>query len=192
MTAPTTDDRLVQRAQAGEAAAFAAIYDDLAPRVLRFLCHQVGDPDRAEELMQRTFVKVIEALPRYRQRGGVPFRAWVFRIARNVAIDAQRTDHPAVALDDAPDQASTAPGPEQLLEEAVRRGELLAALERLPRDQHDVIVYRFFGELTPHEVAPLLHRSDGAVRVLQHRALRRLRQLLVPEAPSALAEGVRP
>lgn len=191
MTSRTTDDVLVQRAQAGEAAAFAAIYEDLAPGVLRFLCHQLGDPDRAEELMQRTFVKVIEALPRYRRRRGVPFRAWVFRIARNAVIDEHRTDHPALPLDAAPEQASDAPGPERLVEAAAERDELLAALELLPADQHDVIVYRFFGELAPHEVAPLLHRSEGAVRILQHRALRRLRGLLSPTVATALAEGAR-
>lgn len=182
------DDRLVERARNGDAEAFSAIYDDLAPRVLRFLCHQVASPDLAEELMQRTFVKIIEALPRFRPRSGVPFRAWVFRVARNVCIDEHRTAHPAIDFDAIPDRPSEAPGPEQALEAALRRAELLGALERLPADQHDVIVYRFFAGLSPSEVAPLVHKSEGAVRVTQHRALRRLRQLLsAPIAESAVA-----
>jgi RNA polymerase sigma-70 factor (ECF subfamily) len=186
MTTEVIDDRLVRRAQRGESAAFAAIYDALAPSVLRFLSHHVGDADLAEELMQRTFVKMIEALPRYRALRGVPFRAWVFRIARNLAIDAHRTSHPALDIDAVPDPPSSAPGPEQLAEDAERRDELRQAVDRLPPDQHDVIVYRFFADLAPSEVAPLMHRSDGAVRILQHRALRRLRDLLSTPGSGAL------
>lgn len=197
MTTGPVDDRLIRRAQLGESAAFAAIYDELAPSVLRFLAHQVGDPDLAEELMQRTFVKIIEALPRYRTRRGVPFRAWVFRIARNLAVDTHRTAHPALDLATIDDPVAATPGPEDLAVTSEARHELLAAVDRLPRDQHDVIVYRFFGDLAPHEVAPLMHRSDGAVRILQHRALRRLRELLEPAvgastAPGHAPEGVRP
>jgi RNA polymerase sigma-70 factor (ECF subfamily) len=197
MTIETVDDRLIQRAQHGESAAFATIYDDLAPSVLRFLSHHVGDPDLAEELMQRTFVKMIEALPRYRTLRGVPFRAWVFRIARNLAIDAHRTSHPALDIDAVPDRPSLSPGPEQQAEASEGRDELLQAVDRLPPDQHDVIVYRFFADLAPREVAPLMHRSDGAVRILQHRALRRLRELLTHPATGRVdarptPEGARP
>ena len=197
MTIETVDARLVQRAQRGESAAFATIYDALAPSVLRFLAHHVGDPDLAEELMQRTFMKMIEALPRYRALQGVPFRAWVFRIARNLAIDAHRTSHPALDIDAVPDQPSRALGPEQAVEASERRDELLEAVDRLPPDQHDVIVYRFFADLAPREVAPLMHRSDGAVRILQHRALRRLRELLTSPATGRVdarpaPEGARP
>lgn len=180
MTIGHSDEQLIERARGGDAEAFATLYEDLAPRVLRFLCHHVTNPDMAEELMQRTFVKVVEALPRFEVRRDVPLRAWVFRLARNVMIDDHRTAHPALDLEMIPDQPSDLPGPEQLVEAEVQRRELLQALERLPKDEHDVIVYRFFGGLAPHEVAPLLHRSDGAVRVLQHRALRRLRGLLTP------------
>jgi RNA polymerase sigma-70 factor (ECF subfamily) len=179
------DERLVDRARRGDADAFSVLYECLAPRLLRFLYHQVGDPDIAEELMQRTFVKVIEGLPRFECRGGIPFGAWAFRIARNLAIDEHRTAHPALDLETLPEVPSDAPGPEQIVEAGIRRDELLGALEHLPADQHDVIVYRFFAGLSPHEVAPLLHRSDGAVRVLQHRALRHLRELMAPVRASA-------
>lgn len=187
MTPDSIDVRLVERAQAGDSTAFAAIYDDLAPRLLRFLAHRVRNADSAEELMQRTFVKMIEALPRFRPRDGVPFRAWAFRIARNVLIDAERTDHPAQSLDLAPDPPAADPGPEALAEAAVERAELRRAIDRLPPHERDVIVYRFFGELTPHEVAPIVHRSDGAVRVLQHRALQHLRRMLIPSMPERVA-----
>ena len=139
--------------------------------------------------MQRTFVKIIEALPRYQTRRGIPFRAWVFRIARNVCIDEYRTTHPAVGLDSVADRPAETPGPEQLVEESLERRALVGAVERLPADQHDVIVYRFFAGLTPSEIAALLQKSEGAVRVTQHRALLRLRRLLSAHVRESAAAG---
>jgi RNA polymerase sigma-70 factor, ECF subfamily len=181
---PPDVDALVRRAAAGDSAAFAEIYDAYAPRVRRFLCHQVSNGDLAEELMQRTFVKMIEALPRYESRG-LPFGAWVFRIARNAVIDHRRTAHPAVALDAAADQPSDGGDPVSAAERDQDRDLLRAALDALPPDQRQVLVWRFFAELSPAETAALMGRSNGAVRVLQHRALVSLREILKPATATA-------
>ncbi len=172
-------ERLVRSAAAGDAAAFGAIYDAYAPRVRRFLRRQTGDPDLAEELLQRTFVKMIEALPRYRQRG-LPFGAWVFRVARNTVIDYRRTSHPAVSLDLAAGLAESRPGdagdPVSAAERHDDRARLRMALDTLPPDQQEVLVWRFFADLAPAETAAIMGRSNGAIRVLQHRALTSLRR----------------
>jgi RNA polymerase sigma-70 factor (ECF subfamily) len=170
---------LVRRASAGDSAAFAEIYDAYAPRVRRFLCHQVSSGDLAEELLQRTFVKMIEALPRYQSRG-LPFGAWVFRIARNAVIDHRRTAHPAITLDAVADRPSDGGDPVWTAERDQDREVLRAALDALPPDQRQVLVWRFFAELSPAETAVLMGRSNGAVRVLQHRALVSLREVLEP------------
>jgi len=172
-------DALVRRAAAGDAPAFAGLYDAFAPRVRRFLRHQVGDADTAEDLLQRTFVKMIEALPRYQSRG-LPFGAWVFRIARNAVIDHRRTAHPGVPLDEAIDRASDAGDPVAAAELDQDRAVLRQALDALPADQREVLVWRFFAELSPAETAVLMGRSNGAVRILQHRALAALRGILGP------------
>ncbi len=174
-------DALVRRAAAGDGAAFAGLYDAYAPRVRRFLHHQLGDADVAEELLQRTFVKMIEALPRFRSRG-LPFGAWVFRIARNAVIDHRRTSHPGVPLDAATRRASDTGDPVVAAERDQNRAELHLALDALPGDQREVLVWRFFAELSPAETAVLMGRSNGAVRVLQHRALANLRGILRPAA----------
>jgi RNA polymerase sigma-70 factor, ECF subfamily len=178
---------LVGRAAAGDAAAFAGLYDAYAPRLRRFLRHQLGDADVAEELLQRTFVKMIEALPRYRSRG-LPFGAWVFRIARNAVIDHRRTAHPGVPLDEALDRASDEGDPVAAAERGHDRARLRAALDALPADQRDVLVWRFFADLSPAETAALMGRSDGAVRVLQHRAVVALRGILEPAGCGHLGE----
>ena len=183
---PPVDDALVRRAAAGDTAAFAEIYDAYAPRVRRFLCHQVSNGDLAEELLQRTFVKMIEALPRYQSRG-LPLGAWVFRIARNAVIDHRRTAHPAMTLDAVADRPSAGGDPVSTAEREQDRESLRTALDLLPPDQRQVLVWRFFAELSPAETAVLMRRSNGAVRILQHRALVSLREIL--EAANANARG---
>lgn len=175
--ASAADSILVRRAAAGDAAAFAELYDAYAPRVRRFLRHQLDDPDVAEDLLQRTFVKMIEALPRYRERG-LPFGAWVFRIARNAVIDHRRTSRPAEPIEAALDQPATAGDPALEAERSVEAMRLRIALDELPADQREVLVWRFFAELSPAETAALMGRSNGAVRTLQHRALQALRRHL--------------
>jgi RNA polymerase sigma-70 factor (ECF subfamily) len=179
---------LVERAQRGDDDAFATLYADLAPRVLRYLRHQVGNPDRAEELMQETFMKVVEALSRFRLRERVPFAAWVFRIARNAVIDDRRSTHPTFELEAASQVVSPAVGPAELAEAASERAALVEALGRLTPEHRDVLVYRFFAELRPPEVAALMGRSDGAVRVLQHRALSALRSVLEESVTAEVPE----
>jgi RNA polymerase sigma-70 factor, ECF subfamily len=179
-------DALVRRSATGDGTAFAGLYDAYAPRVRRFLRHQLGDADLAEELLQRTFIKMIEALPRYHARG-LPFGAWVFRIARNVVIDHRRTTHQTVPLDAALDRASETDDPVSTAERHQDRAVLRAAMDALPADQREVLVWRFFAGLSPAETAVLMGRSNGAVRILQHRALASLRGRLEPAA--VLADG---
>lgn len=173
----TAIDALVRRAAGGDAVAFAGLYDQYAPRLRRFLRHQVGDIHVAEDLLQQTFMKMIEALPGYCVRG-IPFGAWVFRIARNLVIDLRRTTHPAASIDDAADVVSAGDGPERAAERSDERARLLGAIDGLPSDQRDVVVWRFFGELSPAETAALMGRSPEAVRALQHRAIVALRSQL--------------
>lgn len=190
MDAASTEE-LVLRAQGGDEAAFAAIYRAYAPRLLRYLRHEAGDLDVAEELMQRTFLRAIEALPAYERRPGIPFAAWLFRIARNATIDERRRAHP-VAIEAAAALPSLRAGPADLAERALDRRDLLRALDSLPPDQHDVLVCRFFAELSPSETARVMGRSDGSVRVLQHRAIAALRRLLSDgEREPVLAESDR-
>ncbi len=175
---------LVVRAREGDDVAFTALYDVFAPRVLRFLRCRVDTPEAAEDLLQRVFLKMIEELPQYRDRG-IPFAAWLFRVARNAVIDLHRTAHPQLPLDGLTQQAADAGDPELLAEASMDRATVRAAIGRLPQPQREVIECRFFADLSPGETAAVLRRSESSVRVLQHRALAVLRRRLVLELPLA-------
>lgn len=172
----TTSD-LVERARSGDGAAFAALYDVFAPRVFRFFRFRVASADAAEDLTQRVFVKMIEQLPNYESRG-IPFAAWLFRVARNAWIDEERTAHPAVSIDRISESVSAADGPHELAAAAIESEMLRSAIAGLPPDQREVIACRFFAGLSCRETAAQMGRSEGSVRVIQHRALAVLRRHL--------------
>jgi len=168
---------LVERARSGDGAAFAALYDVFAPRVYRFFRFRVSAAEAAEDLTQRVFLKMIEQLPNYEQRG-IPFAAWIFRVARNAWIDEDRTNHPSVSIDDLVDSAAEADGPDDLAAAAIESEQLRKAIAALPPDQREVIACRFFAGLSSRETAAQMGRSEGSVRVIQHRALAALRRKL--------------
>jgi RNA polymerase sigma-70 factor (ECF subfamily) len=178
-------DELVERARHGDTAACAALYDVYAPRVYRFFRFRVSSPETAEDLMQRVFVKMVETLPGYEPRG-VPFGAWLFRVARNAWIDESRSHRQTVSID----RLETAPAdggdPHEYAAASIDSALVRRAVAALPADQREVIACRFFAGLTPRETGLLMGRTEGSVRVLQHRALASLRRLM-PGMGGALA-----
>jgi RNA polymerase sigma-70 factor (ECF subfamily) len=175
---------LVEQAQRGDTAAVGGLYDAFAPRVYAFFRFRVSTAETAEDLTQRVFLKMVEQLPKYEPRG-VPFAAWLFRVARNTWIDESRGHHATISLGDVEGEMAEGVDPEALTE-ATLDGQLVReAVASLTEDQRDVIACRFFAGLTPHETAELMGRSEGSVRVLQHRALASLRRrLLFPDVAS--------
>jgi RNA polymerase sigma-70 factor (ECF subfamily) len=171
---------LVDRAVHRDSEAFRALYEHFAPRLYRFVLVRVRDAVDAEDLVQRIFVKMIEALPRYEQRG-LPFAAWVFRLARNAVIDFERTRHPTEDLSVVAGADAGGPGPDELAERSFDRDRLLRAMRALTGDQRDVVTLRFFGGLSPAEIGAMLGKREGSIRALQFRALETLRRLLDEE-----------
>ncbi len=173
------DRSQVQAAQA-DPARFEALYRKYLAQVYSFAHHELGDHHEAEDVTERTFMLALGALPRFRE--GAPddagpeastFRVWLFRIARNVVANHRRAirRRPTAPLEAAADIA--APG--DVAEHVVARAEASAAwaaVRRLPGDRRRAVVLRFVDEMSTAEIADVLQRSEGAVRVLLHRALR--------------------
>ena len=170
-------ERLIRDAKAGNAWAFGRIFDEFHQPIYRFIASRVHRPSDAEDLTQLVFVKALEALPRYEQRG-IPFGGWLFRLARNTIIDHIRTRHDHAELDAVSERASTDAGPEQLASVRDDMDAVSRALAGLTDEQREVIELRFFGGLSAREAADVMGKQEGTVRGLQFRAIASLRRTL--------------
>lgn len=175
--------QLLNQARKGDSYAFGELYERYAPRVFRFLFAHLDNRLDAEDLLAEVFLRVWRSLPGYQERG-LPFAAFLFRIARNLLIDYYRQsghNRGQVSIEDLSLQ-DTAMGPGEKASAVFERSELRQYLAQLREDYRSVLVLRFLGELSPEETAQVMGRSPGAVRVLQHRALSALRVIMEEEA----------
>jgi RNA polymerase sigma-70 factor (ECF subfamily) len=157
----------------------------LAPRVYGFLVRLVGNRDTAEELAQETLVRALRGLATYQPEG--KFRAWVFRIATNVARDwlRRRPREPALGLVVDPETPMPAtvgrePAPDARLGRSETAAKVEAALVRLSEPDREVLLMRYYGELEFKEIARVTGEPLGTVLARAHRALKKLADL-VPE-----------
>jgi RNA polymerase sigma-70 factor, ECF subfamily len=163
-------EALVRRARAGDHDALGELYDRFRERVARFATGRLGDAEKAEDVTSETFEGVLRGLPAYRP--GTDFEAWLFTIAHRRVADhfRRRARRREVELDEVR-QAGTAAGPEDAVLAAERRAEVAGAFRRLRAGQQEVLALRVLGGLTAAQVAKVVGKSEGAVRVAQHRAL---------------------
>ena len=170
-------ERLVLEAKAGDPWAFGRIFDAFYEPLYRFVANRVDRPSDAEDLTQLVFVKALEALPRYEQRG-VPFGGWLFRLARNTIIDHARTRHVHANLDAAADRASEQAGPAEVTLLRQDLEDVARAMAELTGEQREAIELRFFAGLSAREAAEVMGKQEGTIRGLQFRAIAALRRSL--------------
>jgi RNA polymerase sigma-70 factor (ECF subfamily) len=186
------DEELVRAAQGGDVAAFGQLYERYFDKVYSYLSFKLGNPTEAEDVAAQVFMKAMESLRGYKWTG-VPFQAWLFRIAHNLLVDnlrrrSKRTSEP---IDETlPDRRQEA-DPEATLAEKLTREGLLDAVERLTDLQKHVIQLKFAGGLSNAEVAAIMGKTEGAIKALQHAGLQALqRQLRRGAGAAALGTGV--
>lgn len=168
---------LIERARRGEREAISALYRRYVQAIYRYLYYRVGDDQTAEDLTAEVFLRAVEGLPGYEPRG-VPFSAWLYRIAQARVSDYFRRQRRAatIGLDESWPSGEHSPLAE--VEQASLREELRAALPRLTADQQQVIILKFVEGLSNAEIARILGKTEGAVKSLQHRALNALYRLM--------------
>jgi len=174
------DAVLIQKAKDGDTEAFGDLYERYAEPVFRFIYSQTSNRFDAEDLTGDVFLRAWQSISRYEERG-FSFSAYLFRIARNVMIDRSRKLRPVSELPE--DEISVGEPilnsePSTILAAKLQHNELVKTLGKLREDYRTVLVLRFFNNLTTEETSDVMGRSKGSVRVLQHRALSALRQLL--------------
>jgi RNA polymerase sigma-70 factor (ECF subfamily) len=175
-------ERLVAKAARGDTRAFTRLYDAFADRVYGFVKLRVRDVRDAEEIVETVFLKAWQALPGYEERG-LPFTAWLFRIARNAVIDeVRRSGREPQTLPDT--EAEALPGDIRVDESVMARldGERVReTVALLTEEQAAVVTMRFLWGVSVKDAAAVMMRSEGAVKALQHRALRTMAKLLAEE-----------
>jgi len=166
------ESSLVRRAKAGNAEAFAELYDAYMERVYRYVYYRVSDRQTAEDITSQVFLRAWEHIRKYRLDGS--FLAWLYTIARNAVIDNYRTRKPVVSLDDAVPVASKAAPPDEVAELRVESESVKQAMRNLTDEQHHVLTLKFIGGYSTEEIARQMEKRPGAIRALQMRALQSL------------------
>jgi RNA polymerase sigma-70 factor (ECF subfamily) len=167
------EERLLVEAAQKDPTRFAELYELNFERVYGFIARRVGDRDAAEDLTSDTFHKALANLRRFEWRG-VPFAAWLLRIAANAIADRGQRAGRELAVDDPPELGAEATADVDL-EEVEHRARLFRLVDQLPADQRRVIAMRFAEEKSIREIAEELGRTEGAVKQLQFRGLQNLR-----------------
>lgn len=174
---------LVRRCQCGETAGIEGLYQLYAGRLYRYMLLRVGNADVAADLTTELFLTALQHMPAFRlnhDRPAASVSAWFYRVAANLVAGhfKRQRRHPALSLDDIQDEPAVIAGPERAAERREMLAELAGALERLSEDQRLVLIGRFTEDMSLSEVAAWLGKTEGAVKSLQHRALRALARRL--------------
>ncbi len=178
---PAQDEiSLVQRAQQRDQEAFAQLYEAYFDRIYRYLVLRMGNQMEAEDLTQQVFMKALESISGFRWKG-VPFSAWLYRIAHNLAVDSlRRRSRNTVDCVEEPEAVSDC-NPQVELEKKLDIAELVQAMKKLTKAQSEVISLRFASDLPIAQVARIMGKSEGAIKALQHSAILALRKVMVTE-----------
>jgi RNA polymerase sigma-70 factor (ECF subfamily) len=167
---------LVERAQNGDRLALEELYLLHFDRIYSYLHMSVGSRHDAEDLTTQTFVRMLEAIGRFQWRS-VPFSAWLFRIAHNLAMDHFRANRRWQPEEEVPEsvQGEESSAEEQALA-SLGQTSMLTLIERLSPEQRQVLTLKFVFRFSNAEAAAILGKTEGAVKSLQHRALASLQK----------------
>lgn len=169
--------QLIQRAKTYDPDALGTLYERYYQGIYRYVYYRVGDSALAEDLTGDIFVKMLHGIESYSIQG-VPFSAWLYRIARNRIIDhlRRRPTKTDVSLEEA--RVDAIASSDKDLDQALQRDELLKAVQVLTNEQRQVIILKFIDDLDNATIARVLGKTEGAIKSLQHRALDTLRQVM--------------
>ena len=181
---------IVDAARAGDQAALSELYTLYFPRVYRYILARTGNTYDAEDLAEEVFMKVLEAIDRFQWREA-PFSAWLFRIAHNALISQRRKDgvrgrsgplSDGIALD--------SQSPDDMVANRLALNEIMDAAQNLPDAQRQVITLRFAAGLSVAETARAMNKGEGNVKVIQHKAIAKLRETVRSKAKAREEETV--
>jgi RNA polymerase sigma-70 factor (ECF subfamily) len=177
---PFDGDRAAVEAAKRDPLAFEQLYRRYVARIYSLALYETRDPYTAEDITETVFLRALSSLPAFREQGsGVDssFKVWLYAIARNTIANHRRRDrrHPQDPIELAMDVAA-ADDPAAAAEQRLEARRALQAVAELPTERRQVLVLRFVNELSAREIGEVMGKSEGAVRVLIHRALTAVRK----------------
>lgn len=173
---PESEETLVERAKE-DPAAFGALYKKYVKKIYNYIYYRIGDHRDAEDLTARTFYRALSNLDSFKWQG-VPFSAWLYRIAHNLVANwhRHRNRHKTIPLDKLSLRAKRRVHPARLAEANEEKEVLLAAIRRLNPDRQQLLILKFVEGMTNAEIGRVMGRSEGAIKSLYHRTLIALRK----------------
>lgn len=182
------EQQLVARAKQDKEA-FGQLYEQYVDRIYSYVYYRMGDSAEAEDLTAKIFMRAMKHIPTYTDQG-VPFSAWLYRIARNLVANwhRDRQRRRTIALDDIAHWHVGGESPEFIAQWQEERETLLIALRQLPADRQELLILKFVDRLSNAEIGDIMGRSEGAIKSLYHRTLLALREELTQVSLSAVAE----
>ncbi|MBI2594962.1 MAG: sigma-70 family RNA polymerase sigma factor, partial [Candidatus Colwellbacteria bacterium] len=153
------------------------LYDHYLPPIYRFVLFRVSHREEAEDITHQTFLKAWERIDQYEPRGH-SFGSWLYRIARNTVIDTHRKRSPYVSIDEITVHLSVEQSQSEFLDTKIEWEMLLTAIGELKDVEQEVLFLRFVEDLSHQETGKVIGKSEGAVKLVQHRALKNLKSIL--------------
>lgn len=176
------EEKLIIKARQKEKESFGLLYDKYMPAIYRFIVLRISHKQEAEDLTHQVFLNAWIKIEEYDFRG-FPFSSWLYRIAHNLVIDYYRTNRQNFLDIDSVDESFFADHPqwEVGLDDETRMKQIKNAIAKLEPDQQSVLILKFVNDLSNKEIAESLEKKEGAIRVIQHRALKNLKKYVEQE-----------
>lgn len=180
------DSELIKRAKTDNDA-FGQLYERYVDKIYNYVYYRTGNVADAEDLTARVFMRAMKHIVNYDDRG-VPFSAWLYRIAHNLVANwhRDRSRRKIMSLDDVSHWNFHEEGPESLTQFSEDREALLATIRRLPADRQELLILKFVERLSNKEIGDIMDRSEGAIKSLYHRTLLSLREEIQSKQDQAL------
>ena len=173
------EDEVLTRASQGDRDAFGLLYERYIDRIFNYVYYRTGNLHDAEDLTARVFQRAMNHIKTYTDRG-VPFSAWLYRIAHNLVANwhRDRSRRQEIPLDDLPVLQSKGDHPARNLVHSPEQEALLKLIRRLPGERQNLLILKFVEDMSNAEIGQIMGRSEGAVKSLYHRTLLALRDQL--------------
>ena len=171
------EEEIIKKAKKGDKEAFSLLYKKYGKKIFQFIYWRTENKEVSKDLLQEVFLKAWKNIAFYQEKN-FSIRAWLYKIARNTVIDYYRTKRPEISLEEKIEIVQAGSDIVKKAKISLEKERLKKAINLLPEVQKEVIILKFIEELSNKEISKILKKSETAIRIIQYRALKKLREIL--------------